>query len=192
MDLHKIGIKFFAANPNVVEMRTFIPVFHRWIQEQCIPGHLLLDVHDYSHVPEGPGILLVAQEGNFCMDEANGRVGLLYHRKLPIAGAPEARMNVVLKTALTACQLLERDPALKGLTFRVDDTAIFANDRMQVPNTAAATDQFKELSLASVRPLFGQATVDAVAATGDARDRVTLTLKGPATARVSDLVSKLS
>ena len=50
----------------------FIPVFHRWIQKQTVSGHLLIDVHDYSHIHQGPGILLVGHEGNFSIDLADG------------------------------------------------------------------------------------------------------------------------
>ena len=64
MDLQRIGIKIFADKPAPVPVREFIPVFHSWIQKQAVENHLLIDVHDYSHMHQGPGILLVAQEAN--------------------------------------------------------------------------------------------------------------------------------
>jgi hypothetical protein len=37
-----------------IDLEAVIPVFHRWIQEQIF-DELLLDVANYSHVPDGPG-----------------------------------------------------------------------------------------------------------------------------------------
>ncbi len=51
--------------PDPIRLDDFIPLFHRWIQEQAIDGHLLIDVHDYSHIQQGPGILLVGARRQF-------------------------------------------------------------------------------------------------------------------------------
>ena len=83
MTTHKFGVKLFITNPTAKSLKEFIPVFHGWIQRQALPGHMLLDVHDYSHVHHGPGILLVAHEANLSIDEAEGRRGLVYIRKQP-------------------------------------------------------------------------------------------------------------
>jgi len=130
MKLQRIGIKFFAESSAPVPVREFIPVFHSWIQKQAIENHLLIDIHNYSHIHNGPGILLVAQEGNFSIDMADGRMGLLYYRKK--AGDD---FGEVLKTALAGCRLLESDPDLAGrLRFRTDEMLIVANDRLLAPN----------------------------------------------------------
>ena len=63
MEVHRLGIKFFAADPVSIRLEDFIPIFHGWIQKQMLDGHLLIDIHDYSHIHHGPGILLVAHEG---------------------------------------------------------------------------------------------------------------------------------
>src|SRR2546425_7497876 len=127
MDLHKFGVKIFASNPDVVDIREFIPVFHSWIQKQTIEGHQLIDVHDYSHVPDGPGILLVAHEGNFSMDQGDGRLGLFYYRKRPLEGNFQTKLQSILDTARQACQLLEAEPRLNGITFKRDEMLVIAN-----------------------------------------------------------------
>lgn len=139
MDLQKIGIKIFAADSAAVPVRDFIPVFHTWIQKQAVENHLLIDVHNYSHIYNGPGILLVAQEGNFSIDMSEGRMGLLYYRKK--SGADLAS---VIKTTLEAGRLLESDPALGGkLKFRTDELLIVANDRLLAPNNDETFAQLK-------------------------------------------------
>src|SRR6185436_3254334 len=130
MELQRIGIKLFADSSAPVPVREFIPVFHSWIQKQAIENHLLIDVHNYSHIHNGPGILLVAQEGNFSIDSAEGRMSLLYFRKKPGEGVAS-----VLKTALAACKLMESEPALGGrMRFRTDEMLIVTNDRLLAPN----------------------------------------------------------
>jgi hypothetical protein len=116
MTTHKIGVKLFfttATKP----LKDYIPVFHGWIQRQVLPGHLLIDVHDYSHVHHGPGILLVAHEANLSVDEAEGRRGLVYIRKQP-ASLPE-----IIGHARQAAKLLGEP---------VDDGRfeVFVNDRL--------------------------------------------------------------
>src|SRR5580693_5407402 len=127
MDLYKIGVKIFVTNPQAVNIRDFIPVFHGWIQQQKVAGHLLIDVHDYSHVHNGPGILLVAYEGNFSMDQEDGRLGLFYYRKQPLQGGLEANLKTVLNASLHACKLLEAEPKLNGIEFKTDEVLMVAN-----------------------------------------------------------------
>ena len=138
MDLYKIGIKMFVTDPQAVRLRDFIPVFHGWIQQQKVTGHLLIDVHDYSHVHDGPGILLVAHEGNFSMDLEGGRLGLFYYRKRPLEGGLETNLKSVTQTALQACKLLESEPKLDGLKFDTSEILVIANDRLLAPNDAIA------------------------------------------------------
>jgi hypothetical protein len=149
MELQRIGIKLFADSSAPIPVRDFIPVFHSWIQKQAIERHLLVDVHNYSHIHHGPGILLVAQEGNFSIDMADGRMGLLYYRKK--SGSDIAS---VLKTAFAACRLLESDTAFGGrLRFRSDEMWIVANDRLLVPNDDPTFEQLKP-SIAAALKLY--------------------------------------
>ena len=137
MDLYKIGVKIFVGNPEAVNLRDFIAVFQRWIQQKKIADHQLIDVHDYSHVHNGPGILLVAHEGNFSMDQDGGRLGLYYYRKQPLQGGLETNLKNVFQTALQACKLLESEPELNGIKFRTDEVLVVTNDRLLAPNDAA-------------------------------------------------------
>ena len=155
MDLYKIGVKIFVANPQAVNIRDFISVFHRWIQQQKVEGHQLIDVHDYTHVHDGPGILLVAHEGNFSMDREDGQLGLLYCRKRPLEGGFEANLKSVLQTALQASKALESEPELKGIKFKTDEILVVANDRLLVPNDAATRAKIEPI----IARAIGKATL---------------------------------
>jgi len=66
VDLHKFGIKLFAADAKGFDILKLIPMYHRWIQQKALQD-LLIDVADYSHVPAGPGVMLIAHEGNYAL-----------------------------------------------------------------------------------------------------------------------------
>jgi hypothetical protein len=135
MELHKFCVKFFAENPSAVEPGAFIPVFHRWIQKQSVEG-LLVDVADYGHLPQSPGVLLVAHEADYCMDSMEGPLGLLYNRKTSIGGRLSDRIADAFRTTLGACVKLENEPEFLGrIKFRAASPIFIANDRLNAPNT---------------------------------------------------------
>lgn len=170
MDLYKIGVKIFVTNPQAVNIRDFIPVFHGWIQQQKVADHLLIDVHDYSHVHNGPGILLVAHEGNFSLDQEGGRLGLFYYRKQPLEGTLEANLKRVLEIALHACQLLEVEPKLDGIKFDTKQILVLANDRLLAPNEPATADMLEPI----IAGALGQTELASQSA--DSRERLAFTV----------------
>jgi len=144
MELTRLGIKLFVADPAAARVRDFVPIFHSWIQRQCVDGHLLIDVHDYSHIHNGPGILLVAHEGNFSTDLADGKLGLAYFSKQSTTGSLAEHLAAALEAARHAAALLEEEPTLKGkLTFRKDKLLVVSNDRLLAPNDAATFEAMK-------------------------------------------------
>jgi hypothetical protein len=142
---HKLQVKVFVDGPRP-ELEAFIAVFHDWIKQHRIP-ELLIDVASYAHVPKGPGIALIGHEGDYYVDEAEGRVGLLYSRKRD-APAPEERLPDVFRRALTAAALLEKESALNGLRFRTDELLFRINDRLLAPAS--------EATFAEVRPALDE------------------------------------
>jgi len=52
-----------AAGP-VADLEPALGVFHRFIQRSLVEGRLL-DVADYRHVPNGPGVMLVGQDVDY-------------------------------------------------------------------------------------------------------------------------------
>ena len=154
MELQRLGVKLFVENPSSLEIGSFIPIFHSWIQRQAIEGHLLIDIHDNSHVYRGPGILLVAHEGNFSMDRAEDRLGLFYYRKQPSKGSLRDHIQTIFRTALQACQLLEEESELEGIRFKTDEVLVVANDRLFAPNTLETFQQFQPVFTELFEQLF--------------------------------------
>src|SRR5579871_5658816 len=123
MESHKLAVKFFAESGGGLPVKDFVPVFHRWIQGKLLDGHQLIDVANYSHVHEGPGTVLVSHEANIHADLGEGKLGLLYIRKQPGAGATfQERLRSTFGYALRAALMLEQDSSLAGkLSFRTRD-----------------------------------------------------------------------
>jgi hypothetical protein len=144
MDAQKLQLKIFATPDSAhASLEPFIGVFHRWIKERVLP-ELLVDVANYAHVPEGPGVVLIGHGSDYFMDEGAGRLGLLHNRKR--AGFPPAeRLGDLVRRTLNAAALLEREPALSGkLRFATNELLFRINDRLAAPSTDA--------TFASVRP----------------------------------------
>jgi hypothetical protein len=146
----KYDLKLFLHEAVSVDLETFIPLFHRWIQDQRLQ-ELLIDVADYRHVHHGPGMVLIAHDAHYAMDMAQGRLGLLYSRRRETHPSRQTlqsvadRLRSVFHCALTACQELETDPALQGrLWFRGDELLLRLNDRLRAPNTAAAYHELRQ------------------------------------------------
>jgi hypothetical protein len=138
--LQHINVKLLVQNPEEVDLEPLIPVFHEWIRDQVGEG-LLLDVADYRHVDAGPGVVLIGHEGNYSVDNTDGRLGVRYNRKTALDGSNQDRMRQAAHAALTACQRLEADPRLGGkLRFNGQELELFINDRLLAPNCEATRE----------------------------------------------------
>jgi hypothetical protein len=156
MESSKLAIKFFAASKTQPTSKQFIPVFHQWIQKRAIAEHLLIDVASYEHVAAGPGVVLVAHEGNFYAD-LDGGLGLLYTRKTALQGDLTQRWRQVLRYALRACRLLEQTESLDGLRFGTSNPRLQIADRLMAPNTPETLAAVRDAIEEALIPLYGGA-----------------------------------
>tara|TARA_Y100001968_G_C19202964_1_gene640894 strand:+ start:127 stop:723 length:597 start_codon:yes stop_codon:yes gene_type:complete len=139
--LQKFGIKlFFELNKSYIA-KSFISVFHNWIQEKSIKDHLLIDVADYSHMLDGPGVMLIGHEGNFSLDQENNKYGLLYMRKTMIEGDFTYRFNKVLSILIDAANRLKDDNYFSYIN---NSFRFISNDRLNAVNTIENQELYKE------------------------------------------------
>jgi hypothetical protein len=140
-DLQHVNVKLFATEDSRVNWPDLIPIFHRWIQEQTVEG-MLIDVADYAHVPAGPGILLLAHEGFYSVDNRDNRLGFLYNRRAALEGSVSDKLHQAWKSAVAAARKLEAEPLLGGtLRFNTENCEVFVNDRLLAPNTQETFDR---------------------------------------------------
>ncbi|HVM32014.1 MAG TPA: hypothetical protein VMU88_02705 [bacterium] len=143
MDLRKIGVKFYVEKDNHVPLSVFIPIFHRFIQEDNLEG-LLIDVAQYTHVHQGPGVLLIAHEANYSFDETHGHRGLLYTQKRPAEKGGLDHLKTAFRRALLATELLEKQPELSGkMTFATNHFQVFVNDRLAAPHNSESQEDLE-------------------------------------------------
>jgi len=96
--IQKIDVKVFATKGEDIDPYEFVPVLQRWIQEHTIPG-TLIDVADYSHMHEGPGIILVGHQYNVSVDYTSGKMGLLFRYKRPAENTFAERVQSAARQA---------------------------------------------------------------------------------------------
>jgi len=162
-------VKLFAVASPGFDLANAIPVFHRWIQNRVV-GELLIDVADYRHVPDGPGVLLVAHEAHYSLDAAGA---LLYNRRTALPGTPAEKIVQAWEAAKAAASILESEPEFSGkLLFDRGRCEISVNDRLLAPNTPE-TRATLEPHLRQVLDHAWGAGAYHLGAVGDARDLLT-------------------
>src|SRR5258708_37233597 len=130
----RLQLKYFAADPSAIDLSVFTGLFQRWIQQKALDD-MLIDVADYRHVFEGPGIVLIGHESDYGLDGSHGRPGLLFTRKRQRDADLQAQLRTSFRLTLAACNQLETDRSLTGkLKFNPDDVELRYLDRLQFPN----------------------------------------------------------
>ena len=191
MDLHKFGIKFFALDAERIDILKLIPIYHRWIQQSALED-LLIDVADYSHVPSGPGVMLIAHEGNYALDETGHERGVVYYSKQKLAGDLSERFAQVAHRALKAAELMSADADLDGaLKVPGNRLQFFANDRLAAPNTDAAYAELEPAFKAFLDRLYAGAPYKVERET-DPKERLSVRVSAQGEVALKTLLERLS
>lgn len=197
MDTSKFDLKLFLHDASGLQLHALIPVFHRWIQTRAL-ADVLIDVVDYRHVPDGPGVILIGHDAQYSIDTAvAGRPGLLYSRRRETHASRAAiegihgRLKSVLHDALTVCRLLETDSTLQGqLQFCTDELLLRVNDRLQAPNTTEAFENLHAQLEPFVQQLYASDTVK-VEHLPEPRSSLTVRIKAAGTLPLGALMARL-
>src|SRR6188768_4157240 len=96
----RLQLKLYLASSEHFELEALIPVFHRFIRDSVLK-ELLIDVVDYSHVPDGPGVVLIGHAADYYFGALDGALGLVYSRKRA-APPPEQRLEDALRHLVNA------------------------------------------------------------------------------------------
>jgi hypothetical protein len=161
-----------------------IPVFHRWIQEHRIDDQLLLDVVDYRHVHEGPGVMLIAHEGHYGFDRGRGGPGMRYADKRDPAGPLGDKLRAALGRLLHACAALESESSL-GARFDGARLSVEVCDRV----AGIGSPSLAEALAAPIEAIYGAVTIEPES---DVRRPAGATIVAAKPAPISDLLARLS
>ena len=163
----RIALKFpaQATSAGPLDLEPYIGLFHRFIQDKRLEG-LLIDVADYAHVVDGPGILLVGHEVDYGIDLAGGSPGLLVTRKRTEGRPVSEVLEDALRKALVAL-LAIGESEVDVLRFRTDGLQIQILDRLVAPNDAEAWEALRSEVEPVLARVFGDAKLEIVRDHGD-------------------------
>jgi hypothetical protein len=168
----RVQVKLYGEGAKLSE-EALVPVWHRWISERRVEDDTLIDVADYGHVKDGPGIALIGHGADFFYDEGEGRPGLLIFRKRAFEGDLRARLEDAFTRVLRAKSWLEAEPGL-GARFGLDEVLVRILDRLHAPNDDATFEALAPIVRDVAEKVLGHAVEVSRAGTP----------KGPLSARV--------
>ena len=126
MELQKVALKVpVVGDVNVDQVQKS---FVNWIRDDRLNG-TLIDVADYSHMHEGPTVILVAHEFILSLDDQDGVKGLKVSHRLPSESPLADRVAEAWATLSKAIQNLKEDMGLSVDTSSIEITAL---DRLNV------------------------------------------------------------
>ena len=176
MNLERFCLKFFAHSGAEIDDAIFIDIFHEWIRHKKLGG-ILLDVADYRHVPDGPGIMLITHEINFAMDYGSGRFGLYAQRKLGRGQNQVNRILELIRATAAFGALLENDPRLTGaLKLEAGNFHFISNDRLLAPNRLETFDELRPALHKAAALVYPGQAVSLTRLDNDPRDRLTVAI----------------
>jgi hypothetical protein len=188
MNVQHVNIKFYVQNPGEVELEKYSGIFNQWIQRHVME-ELLVDVADYLHVCDGPGVILIGHEANYSLDNTAGRLGLLYNRKAQLEGTTADKLIQAARAALNAAHLLEKE---NGVNFNGREAQIILNDRLIAPNTAETLSALEPDLKIFFDKLYNGAKYTLTRGSTDPRERFTADVNSSSDFDVETLLENLS
>ena len=183
--IDKIQVKVFAKDDVPVE--GYVPVFHRWIRERVL-DELLIDVVDYSHVADGPHVVLIGHAADYALDRARGKLGLLFsHKRGP---KPERLSSALLRTFGAALLLEAETGGGHPLEFRADSLLVRVADRLAAPNDDATYERLLPLFKRDLEQLYGAGRFE-TRRVGGPRELFAIEVRAEGAPRLADLVQRL-
>jgi len=188
----RLQVKYFLENPEAADLSSFIGVFQRWIQQNTL-NELLIDVADYGHVPQGPGVLLVGHYSDYGMDLSDDKLGLLYTRKRKPEDTLQKQLRVSFQKALAACRLIETEPTFtEKLKFRTDEVEVRFVDRLQFPNKPETLALIRDDLQAILAEVYGDARFSFAQVSNDPRMAFTVGVRVETPVEVAALLEQLN
>lgn len=149
----RLGVKFCLKQQPTLQPEDILPIFQRWIQEHTIEG-MLIDVIDYKHVPDGPGIVLIADEFDLAYDLADGEIGLYYVRKRELSESLNPALRLAISSALAAARALEAE-APGDIVFDFNAAKISFLDRIHYRNEPEIFESNRETLTETLSEILG-------------------------------------
>ena len=129
-----------------------ITTFQEWIAARTLDD-ILIDVADYSHVPGGPGVVLIGYDYNYSVAERGPEIELACFCKRNTAG--HNPLLQTLRLLLEACSLLERPLRECGAEPQLTEVLVTVLDRKVTDQHSFRTAEFAWLVAEQLASLLG-------------------------------------
>lgn len=153
----RIAVKLFTADSDAgvdeIDLPKYIRVFHEFIKQKKVEG-ILIDVADYGHVPEGPGVVLIGHDVDYSIDLNGGRAGILALSKRIEEGNLADLLDDAVRKCLLAVKAVEED-GTTGTSFSTAVLRVQLADRLAAPNTDTGYAEFQSEFEALATRVFG-------------------------------------
>lgn len=189
MESQRLAFKLFALPDSRGTQEEYILFFHRMIQEGGLV-ETFVDVTDYSHVPDGPGVMLICHEAHYSTDAVGGRPGLKCATKRGATGDMAARVRRVVKKTLAACAAVEAHEVFGGRLRYSTASALFSiEDRLVAPNTPETFEALSPTLSRVLTDVWGAAP--ALTHAGTPKECFQVEASFPSSPPLSELLSRL-
>ncbi|AMA10183.1 hypothetical protein [Picosynechococcus sp. PCC 73109] len=184
MYIERFCVKFPAQMPAGFDEASLIGVFQGWIRDEKIGG-TLIDVVDYRHVPDGPGIMLVTYEINYMMEHQGGYGLYAQRRWSSVENQPhtEAIADLV-QSAAKFGSLLEQETEI---TLKGNEFLYISNDRLNGPNTDEGFAAVKADLSAALTQIYGGKAFTIERIQNNPKERLTLSVKVDSPVAIAEL-----
>lgn len=154
--LQKLDLKLYlAVEPGLGRDEVsdrLIAVFGRWRHDE---GEDVVDLQDYAHVPNGPGIVLVSKRWVLSIDWTDNQPGVLLSTRRRLEGTMSERFAQATRLLFEKATRLMKEEELKDIVRpRCGELSIAVNDRLLFPNSDAADGELRPEVLALVERLY--------------------------------------
>lgn len=190
MDSQRYAFKLLARTGPEIPERDLVLFLHRLIQARSL-AETCVDVADYSHVPEGPGVMLICHEAHYSLERVQGHLGLRCAGKRGFEGDAGARIRKIVGKTLRLAELAESHEVLSGrLQFDTSAATLWLEDRLIAPNTDETFAAFAPVLAETLTPVWGAPPILARGTSPKERFQVDITF--PAAPPIATLLSRLS
>jgi len=189
MDSQRYSFKLAAKPGAEIPDRDLVLFFHRLIQDKAVQ-ETCIDVADYTHVPDGPGVMLICHEAHYSLERAGGQLGLRCAGKRGFEGDARARIRRVLRKTLHLAHLAETHEVLGGrLQFDTSNATFWLEDRLIAPSTEATFAAFAPVLAETITGVWGASPILVRGASSKEPFRVDIT--SPVAPGIVDLLGRL-
>ncbi len=152
-NLQRINVKIFTPSPSDMELEPFLAILHNWLGK----NEDWLDIADYIHMINGPGVVLFGRICFVSFDNTDGDPGVLYGHRFGLPGSLKDRIQTVLDNAIITAQEIVCDPLCPSeLQSQAQKLEISINDRGQAPNTAETAEVLEPVVQEVLEQRFGK------------------------------------